>query len=365
VVDAYADALSAIGIATLDGLTGMEVALRRLDPPELPGLRDELTPYHDALAIELSRFRATEPPPELATFHDRFLEGATAAGRAMALFLETPPPHEAITRVLSSMRTLCQALDVFYALHRLPPLSRYFVEPAYHDRIDQLDPEPPAGVSVGIHRTRGENADGAQRGGFCLYVPERYDGTADWPLVVALHGGSGTGDDFLWTWLREARGRRFLLLAPTAVGATWAMMGPDVDAPALRSMVSYVREHWRVDPNRILLTGLSDGATYTLLCGLGADTPFTALAPVSGVLHPAVMAGDRLAAATGRRIYLVHGARDWLFPVAMARVARDVLTQAGADLTYREIEDLSHTYPREENDRILTWFDPSLALPYA
>jgi hypothetical protein len=30
---------------------------------------------------------------------------------------------------------------------------------------------------------------------------------------------------------------------------------------------------------------------------------------------------------------------------------------------FREIEDLSHTYPREENDRILTWFDRSLALP--
>ena len=28
---------------------------------------------------------------------------------------------------------------------------------------------------------------------------------------------------------------------------------------------------------------------------------------------------------------------------------------AGAAVTYREIEDLSHTYPREENARILDW----------
>jgi hypothetical protein len=26
------------------------------------------------------------------------------------------------------------------------------------------------------------------------------------------------------------------------------------------------------------------------------------------------------------------------------------------------LPDLSHTYPRAENDRILTWFDPALAL---
>ena len=65
---------------------------------------------------------------------------------------------------------------------------------------------------------------------------------------------------------------------------------------------------------------------------------------------------------SGARIYLVHGALDWMFPVDIARMARDELEMAGADLTYREIEDLSHTYPREENARILEWLDPSLAL---
>jgi phospholipase/carboxylesterase len=52
-----------------------------------------------------------------------------------------------------------------------------------------------------------------------------------------------------------------------------------------------------------------------------------------------------------------------MFPVAQARWAEEQLALAGADVVYREIADLSHTYPREENDRILTWFDPALALP--
>jgi phospholipase/carboxylesterase len=215
---------------------------------------------------------------------------------------------------------------------------------------------------VGIHAAAG---DASGRGGFSLYVPERYDGAEAWPLVVALHGGSGQGRDFLWTWLREARSRRFLLLAPTARGSTWSLNGPDLDAHALRSMVEYVGENWRVDRGRILLTGLSDGATYTLLCGLKADSPFTALAPLSGVLHPANFSNGNLERAAGRRIYLVHGALDWMFPVAIAQMAAEELEKAGAELVYREIEDLSHTYAREENDRILRWFDPSLALPGA
>jgi phospholipase/carboxylesterase len=44
-----------------------------------------------------------------------------------------------------------------------------------------------------------------------------------------------------------------------------------------------------------------------------------------------------------------------MFPVDVARMARDALTAAGARVTYREIENLSHTYPREENARILDW----------
>jgi phospholipase/carboxylesterase len=130
-------------------------------------------------------------------------------------------------------------------------------------------------------------------------------------------------------------------------------------------MVETVSAEWPIDPTRILLTGLSDGATYTLLGGLREDNPYTAFAPLSGVLHPTNFANGNLARAAGRRVYLVHGALDWMFPVGLARAAAEALEKAGADLTYREIADLSHTYPRDENDRILCWFDPSLALPSA
>ena len=124
-------------------------------------------------------------------------------------------------------------------------------------------------------------------------------------------------------------------------------------------MVEYVAERWRVDRSRVLLTGLSDGATMTLLVGLAEGSPFTHLAPVSGVLHPANFALGNLERAAGRPIQLVHGALDWLFPVELARAARDSLSEAGAALVYHEIPDLSHTYPREANDEILRW----LSLP--
>jgi phospholipase/carboxylesterase len=83
---------------------------------------------------------------------------------------------------------------------------------------------------------------------------------------------------------------------------------------------------------------------------------------MSGVLHPRLLAGGGLAPARGRRIYLVHGARDWMFPVEVARMARAQLEKAGAELVYRELPDLSHTYAREQNGPILEWLDPALGL---
>ena len=44
-----------------------------------------------------------------------------------------------------------------------------------------------------------------------------------------------------------------------------------------------------------------------------------------------------------------------MFDVDIARVARDVLTEAGAEVVYREIPT-SRTYPRDENAKILDWF---------
>lgn len=359
--DRYEEALAAAVSPMLECLAAFEGVLRRLHPPDLAGLREAMRPKREALAAGLDVLACVERPAALAGFNERIGAGARVLLDALDTFLAEDRSGQPILAVLASMRRYTEALELLYALHGFPPIGRFFVEEPLRERIEHLDPDPPEGVTVGLHRTGGD--DPRERGGFCLYIPESYDGSAPLPLVVALHGGSGSGRSFLWSWLREARGRRFALLAPTSRGPTWALAGPDIDAPALASMLELVSERWRIDRDRVLLTGLSDGATYTLLAGLGEGAPYTALAPLSGVLHPAAEAREALRQVAGRRIYLVHGALDWMFPVETARRAARLLEKAGADLVYREIADLSHTYAREENARILEWFDPSLSLP--
>ena len=195
------------------------------------------------------------------------------------------------------------------------------------------------------------------RGGFSLYVPEYYTPDRAWPLVVAMHGGSGNGRAFLWSWLRDARSFGAIVISPTATGNTWALMGDDTDTPNLMRMLEYVRGNWNIDPARLLLTGMSDGGTFSYVSGLETASPFTHLGPIAASFHPmlAQMADD--ARLRGLPIYLVHGKLDWMFPVEMARSADEVLSAAGARVTYREIDDLSHTYPREVNAPMLRWLN--------
>jgi phospholipase/carboxylesterase len=134
-------------------------------------------------------------------------------------------------------------------------------------------------------------------------------------------------------------------------------MGGDNDTPNLLRILDSVRSRWNIDPTRLLLTGMSDGGTFCYVTGLESGSPFTHLAPVAATFHPlmAEMAdADRL---RGLPIFLAHGRLDWMFPVQTARQTRGVLSAAGASVTYREIDDLSHCYPREINPELLAWLN--------
>ncbi len=330
---------------------GLESVWRQFHPPRLPAIQQALEPFADRLETGRRVFEDAATGFTDNRISGQLLKAAQRTGRCLDYIsdIDADRPQTVIMSMLKAMRQHCRAQENLYPLiSALKPVGRYFLEEPVRPRVDDFEPSWQLQDDIGLFLD--------DDGGHCLYVPETYDVQNDWPLVVALHGGGGSGRDFVWAWLREARSRGFLLLAPGAAGRTWSF-GELTDATAISKQIDTITERWRVDRRRMLLTGISDGAIYTLTWGLNKTSPFSALAPVSGVLHPA-----DLSSARGKRIYLVHGALDWMFPVSFARQAHAVLQQAGTDIVYREIADLSHTYPREENAAILSWFDPSLSL---
>jgi phospholipase/carboxylesterase len=132
-------------------------------------------------------------------------------------------------------------------------------------------------------------------------------------------------------------------------------MGEDTDTPNLGRILTNAHERWRIDTSRMLMTGMSDGGTFCYVSGLESGSPFTHLAPVAATFHPLMAAMADAERLRGLPIHIVHGALDWMFPVEHARQTRESLAAAGANVTYREIDDLSHCYPREMNAVLLDW----------
>src|SRR5207302_2466766 len=167
----------------------------------------------------------------------------------------------------------------------------------------------PAPDNTGIMHDHNEPGS---RGGFSLYVPEYYTPDRAWPLVMALHGGGGNGRGFLWSWLRDARSHGAILVAPTATGPTWALMGDDTDTPNLARILISVRSRWNVDSKRMLLSGMSDGGTFCYATGFTSTSPLTHLAPIAATFHrlwpklptpnhfPACLVTSATAGRTGR-----------------------------------------------------------------
>jgi phospholipase/carboxylesterase len=343
-------------IAVLPPLLGALEALgfiaRYLHPPELANVLDAVGEPEKPLLEALKALG--DWPEELSALRGAL---AMASAQALAAFEALRAAAEAggdMGQAYRALRGLPRAQEALYPFAAgIGPVSRFFLEPgargdaALQARLDGV----PARDDTGVMHV----GEPGVRGGVSLYVPEYYDAGQAWPLVVALHGGSGNGRAFLWSWLRDARSHGAILAAPTAVGNTWALQGPDPDTPNLARIVDFARSRWNVDPRRILMTGMSDGGTFSYVSGLEPGSPFTHLAPNSAAFHPmlAQMAdGGRMA---GLPIHIVHGALDWMFPVDMARGASEALSAAGAAVTYVEVPDLSHTYPRELNPQILAW----------
>ena len=352
--EAVVDDIVAMLPPLLQSLEALAFISRNLNPPDFGRVMEAVGTPEDALLAARSR---------LSKWPEQFLDVRTAldaaSEAALTAFLglrDVQHGNGDLYAVFRALRYAPRAQEALYPLAaKFPPVSSFFLDPSLREDADLVSRLAlPATKGSGITH---DHNDLGSRGGFSLYVPETYTPDRAWPLVVALHGGSGNGRNFLWSWLRDARSFGAILITPTATGQTWALMGNDSDTPNFTRILKSVRNRFNIDVTRMLLTGLSDGGTFCYVTGLESASPFTHLAPVAATFHPLMAQMADSERMQGLPIYITHGKLDWMFPVEVARHTRDALTATGADVTYREIDDLSHTYPREINAELLRWLN--------
>jgi phospholipase/carboxylesterase len=350
--EAVVDDIVAVLPPLLQSIEALAFVARHLNPADFGRVMETIGAPDEALRTV--RARLDEWPEQFADTRVSLERSSDAALAAFAGLRAVENGNGDLVAVFRALRYLARAQEALYPLaEKFPPVSDFFLDAARRD-------DEPLKASLAAPRSDGtgvshHGGEPGGRGGYALYVPEYYTPDRAWPLVMALHGGSGNGGGFLWSWLRDARSFGAILVAPTATGPTWALMGDDADTPNLTSILGDLQSRFNVDSKKLLLTGMSDGGTFCYVSGLDGASPFTHLAPVAATFHPLMAELADAERLRGLPVFLVHGRLDWMFPVQVARHTNEALSAAGADVTYREIDDLSHCYPREINAEMLSW----------
>lgn len=206
-----------------------------------------------------------------------------------------------------------------------------------------LDADKPGSRPLGL---------GGKRDGI-LYVPKGYRADQPAPLVVMLHGAGGNARNSLGSWQKLADDAGLLLLVPESRGSSWDIIvddgyGPDV--AFIDRALAYVFERYAVNPERIVVSGFSDGASYALSLGVTNGDLFSHVVAFSpGFLAPATQRGEPA-------IFISHGVKDEVLRIGpCSRRIVPMLQRAGYEVRYREF-DGPHTLPADIVREALTWF---------
>jgi hypothetical protein len=225
-----------------------------------------------------------------------------------------------------------------------------------------------------------------------LVVPENYDPARRYQLRVQLHGG---------VMMREAsqpRGRggrggrgggplegaEQIYVLPTAWrDAPWWSR---VQVDNLDAILDSVKRTYNVDENRVVLSGVSDGASGLYYVAMKDTTPFASFLPLNGFLM--VMANDQLAIDSdlfptnllNKPFFIVNGGQDPLYPIRTVQPFVDHLRDSGVVVDYHPRPEAGHNtawwpemkepfeafvraHPRDPLPAMLTWEATDRDLP--
>jgi predicted esterase len=201
-----------------------------------------------------------------------------------------------------------------------------------------------AGVVVKLSN---RTADGVEHW-FSVNVPAGYDPTHRYQLRFQLHGGVNgrttnepRGDGSIGNL---AGAEQFYVLPYSWTDAPW---WSDDQVMNLEAIVDAVKRTYNIDENRVVLSGVSDGATGALYIAMRETTPFASILPLNGFIM--VLSNDDIDDGRifpnnlrNKPLFAVNGGRDPLYPTRAVEPFLFHLKTKGVSIDYHPQPEAAH-----------------------
>ncbi len=167
--------------------------------------------------------------------------------------------------------------------------------------------------------------DGRDRGYVVRVPPAVTRAQARVPLVIVLHGGGGNAinAESMTGFTAKANAENFIVVYPDGSGRrrgallTWnaghccgyAMEKKADDVAFIRALIDTLVARYPIDPKRVFVTGMSNGAMMTHRIGIELSDRVAAIAPVVGALF-----GDEPRPRTPVSALIINGLVDESVP---------------------------------------------------
>ncbi len=175
---------------------------------------------------------------------------------------------------------------------------------------------------------------------YLLFLPEGYDSDKgkQWPLMLFLHGAGESGDNLTKVKahgppkiVESKKDFPFILVSPQSPGRGW-------NADTLSALLDEVKKSYRVDADRVYLTGLSMGGFGSWALAAAHPEVFAAIAPICGGGNPRDASRIK-----DLPIWVFHGAKDPTVALALSEQMVKALKEAGAgEVKFTVYPDAGH-----------------------
>ncbi|OGO34410.1 MAG: hypothetical protein A2W35_09470 [Chloroflexi bacterium RBG_16_57_11] len=179
-----------------------------------------------------------------------------------------------------------------------------------------------------------------------LYLPEGYADQPQktWPLIFFLHGYGDRGDNLFllakaspFMFIREKGPLPFIIVAPLLSAYQGYSSFPE---EYLDGVLAEVQGNYRVDPQRIYLTGLSMGGEAAYRLAVHRPETFAALVLLSCYVDSITYSLlDRI---KDLPVWVIHGENDTVFPLVKAQQPVEALEAVGGNVQLTILEDHDH-----------------------